>query len=165
MLHKLMTPTLKIFEKKSYVLSFSGFPKTNMYVWLESVLCVTSCIYLKGIEPFSGADFDKCGGVTGFCRRAPLVDQIRRYWVGSSVVSCRVHCTPKQLQAQLSQSDVQAFFNPTKTILEEGSAPGLGGCAMNQSDIAIEIAVSQSQIKLAKLRDAIAISNLKLSTH
>ena len=44
--------------------------ETNRYVWLESVHFVTSYIYLTGIEPFSGADFDIWSGVTGFCRRA-----------------------------------------------------------------------------------------------
>ena len=41
----------------------------------------------------------------------------------SSVVSVGVQCAPKQLQAQLSPSDVQAFFNRTKRTLEEGSQP------------------------------------------
>ena len=39
------------------------------------------------------------------------------------MVSVGVQCAPKQLQAQLSPSDVQAFFNRTKRTLEEGSQP------------------------------------------
>ena len=74
-----------------------------------------------GIEPFSEGWTLIYGAVSLVFVEVP-VDQIRRYWVESPLwsVGCTLNCF------KLSPSDVQAFFNRTKTIPERGFSPRAG---------------------------------------
>ena len=105
---------------------------TYTKIWLWFLL---SCqIFIGGgIEPFSRADFDIWVGVTGFCVSGRSSDQIRRYWVESSLASWSVSRCLLYSQTSPSwaisiwcpslfnpQSRVQAFFNRTKAISRLG---------------------------------------------
>ena len=108
------------------------------YVWRNTKIrlwFLLSCqIFIGGgIEPFSRADFDIWVGVTGFCVSGRSSDQIRRYWVESSLASWSVSRCLLYSQTSPSwaisiwcpslfnpQSRVQAFFNRTKAISRLG---------------------------------------------